>query len=36
MNVSLDGVYASNPTIGDDHPPNDEHFATKAATKNES
>lgn len=35
MNVSLDGVYASNPTIGDDHPPEGEHLAVKAAANNE-
>ena len=35
MNVSLDRIYASNPTIGDDHPPDGEHLATKAAAKDE-
>jgi hypothetical protein len=35
MNVSLDGVYASNPTIGDEHPLEGEHLAAKAAAKND-
>ena len=35
MNVTLDGVHAANPTIGDDHPPEGEHLAAKAAAKNE-
>jgi hypothetical protein len=35
MNVTLDGVYASNPTIGDAHRAKDEHLATKATAKNE-
>ena len=35
MNVSLNGIYASNPTVGDEHPPEGEHIAAKAAAKNE-
>jgi hypothetical protein len=35
MNVSLDGVYASNPTVRDDHPTEGGHPAAKAVMKNE-
>lgn len=35
MNVTLDRVYASNPTIGDEHRPEGEHLAAKAAANNE-
>ena len=35
MNVSLDGIYAKNPTLLDEHPEEGEHLAAKAAAKNE-
>lgn len=35
MDVSLDGIYAKNATIGDEHSPEGEHLAAKAAAINE-
>jgi len=36
MKVTLDGVYASNPTIGDKHSPEGKRLVTKASAKNEA
>ncbi|ETI27540.1 cystathionine beta-lyase [Cladophialophora carrionii CBS 160.54] len=35
MNVTLDGIYAKNATVGDEHPAEGEHLAAKAAAINE-
>jgi cystathionine beta-lyase len=35
MNVTLDGIYAKNATVGDEHPAEGEHLAAKAAAVNE-
>ena len=35
MNLSLDGVQAAKPTLNDQHPPEGEHLAAKAAAVNE-
>jgi len=35
MNVTLDGIYAKNATVGAKHPPEGEHLAAEAAAENE-